>query len=94
MAHVIVGTWEEIKSHDAELTGRQVRLIVDAEPDDILAGLPDPPHTVRDCDHLIQLLRERLQSGPGVEATPEFWREKEAELLDRQADLASSPDLV
>ena len=31
MARVIEGTWEEIKSHEAELTGRRVRLVVKSE---------------------------------------------------------------
>ncbi|MGO8671489.1 MAG: hypothetical protein ACLQVD_09030 [Capsulimonadaceae bacterium] len=29
--HVIEGTWEEIKRHDAELMGRQVRLTIKPE---------------------------------------------------------------
>lgn len=31
MAHVLTGTWEEIKTHDAELAGRQMKVIVDGD---------------------------------------------------------------
>ena len=30
--HILTGTWEEIKMHEAELVGRQVRLTVLPEP--------------------------------------------------------------
>jgi hypothetical protein len=29
--HVIEGTWEEIKRHESELVGRDLRVIVDAD---------------------------------------------------------------
>ena len=46
MAHVIEGTWEEIKAHEAEFAGHRVRLIVD----------PDVPMIVQDRAHLIEEL--------------------------------------
>jgi hypothetical protein len=82
MAHIIEGTWEEIKTHDIELNGHMVRLIVDPETDDA-SELADPPFTVRSRDHLVELLLEGVRSTSSVEATPEFWDEMESQLVQR-----------
>jgi hypothetical protein len=75
MELVIEGTWDEIKSHEAEFNGHRLMLIVDPE---------EPPNTIRDADHLEELLLQGLdRRGSGVEATPEFWANKEAELVAR-----------
>jgi len=29
MAHIIEGAWEEIKAHEAQITGHKLRLVVD-----------------------------------------------------------------
>jgi len=44
MAHILTGTWEQIKAHDAELAGRQLRVIVEdgeqkADSDDTSVSL-------------------------------------------------------
>jgi hypothetical protein len=74
MPHVIEGTWEEVKKHEAEFVGHHVKLIIDAEIEDLAAGIPDPPDTIRDLDHLKELIREGLNS-PVHKVTKESWDE-------------------
>ena len=57
----LVGTWEEIKEHDAELKGRQVRLSV--LPEDELAGLSQRERIER-AQVMIRELGERLPAFP------------------------------
>jgi hypothetical protein len=56
--HVIEGTWEEIKRHESELVGRDLRVIVDADQ-----------QTERDAsiDARLKSIREFIECGvPGV----------------------------
>jgi hypothetical protein len=50
---------------------------------DDIASLSDEP-VIRDQAHLEELLVAGLHSGPGTEATPEFWNVLEAELIGQR----------
>jgi hypothetical protein len=61
------------------------RLILDDLPPH---GTLDPaveerPTEVRDHDELEELLLAGLGSGPAIDVTPEYWRQKRAALLER-----------
>jgi hypothetical protein len=87
MAQVLSGTWDTIKSHEAEFVGRRLLVIIDPEQDDDTTdGALLPSFTVRSREHLVELLSHGLEAGDGVEATPEFWDLKEAELLRRHSE--------
>ena len=66
------------------------RLILnDLSPEEPLdAVVPERPGEIRDRDHLEELLLAGLNSGPGIEATPEYWRGKRTTLLKRRAQSA------
>lgn len=51
---------------------------------DDIASLADES-IIRDQSHLEDLLLAGLHSGPGTEATPEFWNDLEAELIAEHA---------
>lgn len=68
MTTVLEGTWEEIKSHDVELTGRNVRLIIESEFVPVV-DLPASSDLVRNIEHLEALLQEGLDSGPMTPVT-------------------------
>lgn len=52
---------------------------------------PDRPGEIRDEDHREELLLAGLNSGPGIEATAEYWSEKRNTLLARQSAKTSNP---
>jgi len=86
MARILEGTWEEIKAHDAELTGLKMRVIVEQVDDvDYAAGIPPPPNSVRDKAHLEELLREGLNSGPPTPMTSADWDDIRQQVRDRLA---------
>ena len=74
MAQIIEGTWDEIKSHESELVGHKLRLIVDPI---------DPPTTIRDQDHLIELLLEGVRSGPATPMAQSDWDDIRREVHSR-----------
>ena len=47
MAHIIEGTWDEIKQYEAAFAGHRLRVIIDPiendEEEDLAAGMPPPP---------------------------------------------------
>lgn len=56
--------------------------------EDLLAGMPPPPNTIRDEAHLVELLREALNSlrnGARHEVTEETWGQRKAEVRRRAA---------
>ena len=67
---------------------RLAKLILnDLSPDE---ATPDQDYTersgeIRDQDHLEELLLAGLDSGPGIEVTPEYWNNKRTTLLERHA---------
>ena len=91
MPRIIEGTWEEIKAHEAELAGRNVRLIVEQE-----VGDDDevPPYSVQSQAHLEELHLQGLRSGPTTPMTENDWdeiRRKGRELaISRYASAVSS----
>jgi hypothetical protein len=83
MTYVLEGTWDEIKAHEAEFNGCKLRVLVESDKQDWSDIAPDPPFTVRNKEHLVELLSKAGTSGSGIEFTPEFWAKKKAELLTR-----------
>jgi len=91
MARILEGTWEEIKAHDAELTGLKMRVIVEqVDYVDYAAEMPPPPTTVRDKAHLEELLLKGLNGGPGIEVTDEYWESKKKHLIDKLRSQAAA----
>ena len=78
MAHaqVIEGTSEEIVTllQAGTFAGQKMRVIIEPDEEDFTDDLPDPPDTVRDADHLEQLLLEGLAS-PASPMTEADWQE-------------------
>ena len=90
MATVLEGTWEEIKSHDRELAGRIVRLIVEPETVTVDQSVrsENSPLTV---DHLESLLLSGLNSGPMTPMTAADWddvRREGRKLAEQEANTA------
>ena len=89
-AQVIEGTTEEITARLREAYPAQT-LRVTVEPqeedleEDLLAGMPPPPGTIRDEAHLIALLKEGL-SGTRHKVTDETWEQRKAEVRRRMAN--------
>lgn len=64
-AQIIEGTAEEItRQLQQSYAGQKLRVFVESEEDeeDLAAGIPDPPDTIRDKAHLIELLCEGMNS--------------------------------
>jgi hypothetical protein len=76
---------QTIKSLPAGERLQLARLILnDLSPDEPLdLVMLEREGEILDQDHLEELLRAGLNSGPGIEATPEYWREKRRALLER-----------
>ena len=56
--------------------------------EDLLAGMPPPPNTIRDEAHLVALLRESLNSlknGAWHEVTEDTWEQRKVEVRRRAA---------
>ena len=72
--------------HSGALAGHRLRLIVDPDEEDLTIGIPDHPFTVRSREQLVELLLrsvDDLDNGLGIEATPEYWAQKEQRVLNR-----------
>lgn len=66
-AQIIEGTAEEItRQLQQSYAGQQLRVFVEPtgveDEEDLAAGIPDPPDTIRDKAHLIELLHESMNS--------------------------------
>ncbi len=84
-AQMIEGTTEEITTRLLEnFPSQKLRVFVEPEEEDLGADLPDPPNSVRDEAHLIELLRDGLNS-PVQEITDETWERKRQEVHRRHA---------
>ncbi len=88
MTHMqmIEGTTEDIASQLRQsYAGQRLRVFVEPEDDaDLTAGLPDPPNTIRDRAHLIELLRAGMNGEPRP-ITDHEWAELRQEVRDRLA---------
>jgi hypothetical protein len=74
MTQILEGTWEQVKTHDAELAGRRVRLIVDPDEEEIAPASPETPYKIRSEQQLFALLREG-DAGPFYDVTDKLWDE-------------------
>lgn len=86
-AQIIDGTSEEIAAllQQGAFAGQKLRVIVEPEEEeDLAAGLPDPPFTVRDQAHLEELLLEGLK-GPFHEFTDAAMEDIRQEVHRRHA---------
>ena len=89
-AQMIEGTTEEVtRQMHQHYAGQNLRVYVEpeisepAESEDLAAGLPDPPFTVRDREHLIGLLQEGMNS-PVTEFTDDTLEQMRQEVRSRQ----------
>jgi hypothetical protein len=84
-AQMIEGTTEEVTRRLLEtFPSQNLRVFVEPEETDLGVNLPDPTNTVRDRAHLVELLREGLNS-PTQEVTEESWERKREEVRRRHA---------
>ena len=91
-AQMIEGTTEDV-AHQIQrhYAGQNLRVYVEpeisepAEAEDLTAGLPDPPFTVRDREHLIGLLQEGMNS-PVTEFTDDTLEQMRQEVRIRQVN--------
>jgi hypothetical protein len=79
---------QTIKTLPVDERLRLAKLILnDLSPDEETLGqnFAERPGEIRDQDHLEELLLAGLNSGPGIEVTPEYWENKRTVLLERRA---------
>ena len=84
-AQMIEGTTEDV-THQIQqhYAGQKLRVYVEPEEaEDLTAELPDPPFTVRDKAHLIELLNEGMHGEPEI-LRQEEWAEIRREVRRRQ----------
>jgi len=89
MTLVLEGSWEEIKTHDAELAGKMVRLVVDQPDLDYSEILSPPPNSITSVSQLERLLLERLTDDE-VPVTADDWasiRQQCRDSVGSQSDL-------
>jgi hypothetical protein len=85
-AVMIEGTTEEVtRQMQQNYAGQKVRVFVEPEDaEDLAAGLPDPPFTVRSREHLVELLQEGMDS-PVSEFTDDTLEQMRQEVRTRIA---------
>jgi len=83
---------ESIRSLPAGARLQLARLILDElSPDAPLeVEIPRQEGNVRDMEQLEKLLLAGVNSGPGIESTPEYWSRKHRLIDERQANAAAS----
>ena len=92
MAHIIEGTWDEIKQYEAAFAGHRLRVIIDPvedEEEDLTAGMPPPPFAIKSREELVESLMagvDRLNAGEGIKVDAAY-RARKAKFL---ADLRES----
>ena len=88
-AQMIKGTTEEVtRQMQQSYAGQNLRVFVEPEEneaEDLAAGLPDPPDTIRDKAHLVELLREGMSS-PVSEFTDDTLEQMRQEVRRRLAE--------
>ncbi len=86
-AQIIEGTSEEISVllQKGVFAGQKLRVIVEPEDsEDLAAGIQNPPFTVQSREHLIELLREGINS-PAKKFTDETLEQMRQEVRTRIA---------
>ena len=89
-AQMIEGTTEEVtRQMQQSYAGQNLRVFIEPEEEaeeaeDLAAGLPDPPFTVRSREHLVELLEEGLNS-PVSEFTDDTLEQMRQEVRRRLA---------
>ena len=86
-AQMIEGTTEEItRQLQQSYAGQKLRVFVEPETvdPDVANNSPDPPFTVRSQEHLIELLREGINS-PAHELTDKTLEQMRQEVRKRHA---------
>jgi hypothetical protein len=63
-----------------EYIQEQVAAGHDGSPDELLAELIDQARVLAADDRLAELIREGMESGPGVEMNDDWWERRTAEL--------------
>ncbi len=86
---MLEGTAEEItRQLQQSYAGQKLRVFVEPEEaddeEDLAAGIPDPPDTIRDKAHLIELLREGMNS-PTIPFTDDSLEQMRQEVRRRIA---------
>ena len=82
---MLEGTTEEITARLREAYPEQtLRVTVEPQEEDLLAGMPPPPNAIRSEAHLIELLLEGL-NGSAQEVTDEAWEQRRLEIRSRAA---------
>jgi len=87
MAHIIEGTWDEIKQYEAAFAGHRLRVIIDPvendEEEDLAADIPPPPFSIKSREELVSSLIagvDRLNAGKGIRVDAAY-RERKAQNL-------------
>ena len=85
-AQMIEGTTEEVaRRMQQSYAGQKVRVFIQPEEvEDLAAGVPDPPFTVRNREHLVELLNEAIHS-PTHEFTDDTLEQMRQEVRKRHA---------
>ena len=73
--HVIEGTWEEIKSHEAELIGHHLRVIITPEEQ----TTPEPSEPVKTEAHTKVLRGHGMLAG--ILSSEDYFREKREDTI-------------
>ena len=91
-AQMIEGTTEEVtRLMQQSYAGQNLRVFIEPEENGaeeaeyLAAGLPDPPFTVRNREHLVELLREGMNS-PVTEFTDDTLEQMRQEVRRRLAE--------
>ena len=91
-AHMIEGTTEErTRQMQQSYAGQNLRVFIESEEneaeeaEDFAATLPTPPGTIRDKAHLVELLREGMNS-PATEFTGDILEQMRQEVRRRLAE--------
>ncbi len=86
---MLEGTAEEItRKLQQSYAGQKLRVFVEPtgveDEEDLAAGIPDPPDTIRDKAHLIEILHEEMQGEPQT-VTDQEWVEIRRQVRERLA---------
>ena len=91
-AQMIEGTTEEVaRKIQQSYAGQKLRVFIEPEEgEDLTAGVPGPPFTVRSREHLVELLHEGIDS-PVSEFTEDTLEQMRQEVRRRHAKDGHEP---